>query len=54
MDGAKDNQIFSEKNKSLIQGPKRNLFKEYSQDLNHYFESFDFLKKKLNQKPAKN
>ena len=53
MDGAKDNQIFSEKNKSLIQGPKRNLFKEYSQDLNHYFESFDFLKKKAKSKTGK-
>ena len=53
MDGAKDNQIFSKKNKSLIQGPKRNLFKEYSQDLNHYFESFDFLKKKAKSKTGK-
>ena len=53
MDGTKDNQIFSEKNKSLIQGPKRNLFKEYSQDLNHYFESFDFLKKKAKSKTGK-
>ena len=53
MDGAKDNQIFSEKNKSLIQGPKRNLFKEYSQDLNHYFESFDFLKKQAKSKTGK-
>ena len=53
MDGAKDNQIFSEKNKSLIQGPKRNLFKEYSQDLNHYFETFDFLKKKAKSKTGK-
>ena len=53
MDGAKDNQIFSEKNKSLIQGPKRNLFKEYSQDLNHYFESFDFLKKMAKSKTGK-
>ena len=53
MDGTKDNQIFSEKNKSLIQGPKRNLFKEYSQDLNHYFESFDFLKKQAKSKTGK-
>ena len=53
MDGTKDNKIFSEKNKSLIQGPKRNLFKEYSQDLNHYFESFDFLKKQAKSKTGK-
>ena len=53
MDGAKDIQIFSKKNKSLIQGSKRNLFKEYSQDLNHYFESFDFLKKKAKSKTGK-
>ena len=53
MDGAKDNQIFFKKNKSLIQGPKRILFKEYSQDLNHYFESFDFLKKMAKSKTGK-
>ena len=45
MDGVKDILLFSERNKSLMQGPKRNLFKEYSQDLNHYFESLEFLKK---------
>ena len=45
MNGNNDNKIFSEKNKSLMTGPKRNLFKEYSQDLNYYFEHFDCLKK---------
>ena len=34
MDGIRDNQMFAEQNKSLMTGPKRNLFKEYIQDLN--------------------
>ena len=32
--GDHDNKSFAEKNKSLMTGPKRNLYKEYSQDLN--------------------
>ena len=53
IDGKKDNEIFSKENKSLMTGPKRNLFKEYSQDLNYYMENFDFLKKELkNKTPA--
>ena len=53
IDGKKDNEIFSKENKSLMTGPKRNLFKEYSQDLNYYMENFDVLKKELkNKTPA--
>ena len=53
IDGKKDNEIFSKENKSLMTGPKRNLFKEYSQDLNYYMENFDFLKKEFkNKTPA--
>ena len=53
MDGDKDNKLFSEQNKSLITGPKRNLFKEYSQDLGYYLENFDFLKKEASKKNPK-
>ena len=53
MDGVKDNKIFAEQNKSLMTGPKRNLFKEYSQDLNYYMENFDFLKKENKGKTPK-
>jgi hypothetical protein len=53
IDGKKDNEIFSKENKSLMTGPKRNLFKEYSQDLNYYMENFDILKKEFkNKTPA--
>ena len=50
MDGDTDNRQFAEKNKSLMTGPKRNLFIEYAQDLNYYMEKFDFLKKELKNK----
>ena len=53
IDGAKDNKIFSEQNKSLMTGPKRNLFREYSQDLNYYIENFEFLKKEVKGKTQK-
>ena len=53
IDGKRDNEIFSKENKSLMTGPKRNLFKEYSQDMNYYMDNFDFLKKELkNKTPA--
>ena len=45
IDGDTDNKQFAEKNKSLMTGPKRNLFKEYSQDLNYYLEKFECLRK---------
>ena len=48
-----DNKSFAEKNKSLMTGPKRNLYKEYSQDLNYYVEHFDILKSKLKGKSSK-
>ena len=38
INGEKDNKSFAEKNKSLMTGPKRNLYKEYAQDLNYYCE----------------
>ena len=50
IDGSKDNKEFAERNKTLMTGPKRNLFKEYSQDLNYYTEHFDFIKSKLKGK----
>ena len=53
MDGSKDNQQFSEQNKSLITGPKRNLFIEYSQDMSHYMENFEFMKKETKSKTSK-
>ena len=53
IDGNTDNIQFAEKNKSLMTGPKRNLFKEYSQDLNYYMEHFDCVKKEIkNKSPA--
>ena len=50
INGNTDNQQFAEKNKSLMTGPRRNLFKEYSQDLNYYMEHFDCLKKEIKNK----
>ena len=50
IDGDTDNKQFAEKNKSLMTGPKRNLFKEYSQDLNYYMEKFECLKKEIKNK----
>ena len=50
IDGDRDNKDFAEKNKTLMTGPKRNLYKEYSQDLNYYTEHFDIIKEKLKKK----
>ena len=50
INGNTDNKQFAEKNKSLMTGPRRNLFKEYSQDLNYYMEHFDCLKKEIKNK----
>ena len=50
IDGDLDNKEFAEKNKTLMTGPKRNLYKEYSQDLNYYTEHFDIIKEKLKKK----
>lgn len=51
--GEKDNKSFAEKNKSLMTGPKRNLYKEYAQDLNYYVEHFDIVKSRLKGKNQK-
>jgi hypothetical protein len=53
MNGELDNKQFAEKNKSLMTGPKRNLYKEYSQDINYYLEHFSFLKKEVKGKNSK-
>ncbi len=53
IDGDTDNKSFAEKNKSLMTGPRRNLFKEYSQDLNYYMEHFDCIKKETKNKTSK-
>jgi len=50
INGNSDNKQFAEQNKSLMTGPKRNLFKEYSQDLNYYMEKFECLKKEIKNK----
>ena len=50
IDGIKDNKNFAEKNKSLMTGPKRNIYKEYSQDLNYYTEHFEVIKSQLKGK----
>jgi len=50
IDGDIDNKQFAEKNKSLMTGPRRNLYKEYCQDLNYYMEHFECLKKELKGK----
>jgi hypothetical protein len=50
IDGDIDNKQFAEKNKSLMTGPKRNLYKEYCQDLNYYMEHFECLKKEVKGK----
>ena len=52
IDGDIDNKQFAEKNKSLMTGPKRNLYKEYCQDLNYYMEHFECLKKEVKGKSS--
>ena len=51
--GENDNKKFAEKNKSLMTGPKRNIYIEYSQDLNYYVEHFDIVKSRLKGKNQK-
>ena len=51
--GEIDNKSFAEKNKSLMTGPKRNLYKEYAQDMNYYIDHFDIIKSKLKGKNDK-
>ena len=50
INGTKDTQSFAESNKSLMTGPKRNLYKEYAVDLNYYIENFDIVKSRLKGK----
>ena len=52
MNGDKDNQIFVKNNKSLMNGPKRILFKQYIQNMNYYMENFPFLKKEIKNKSS--
>ena len=52
MNGDKDNQIFVKNNKSLMNGPKRILFKQYTQNVNYYMENFQFLKKEIKNKSS--
>ena len=53
MDGEKDTKSFAENNKSLMTEPKRNVYKEYSVDINYYVENFEVLKSKLKGKTPK-
>ena len=52
MNGDKDNQIFVKNNKSLMNGPKRILFKQFTQNVNYYMENFPFLKKEIKNKSS--
>ena len=53
IDGSKDTKSFAESNKSLMTGPKRNMYKEYAVDLNFYIENFDIVKSRLKNKTPK-
>ena len=53
MNGENDTKSFAESNKSLMTGPKRNIYKEYSLDINFYAENFDIVKSKLKGKTPK-
>ena len=50
INGKKDTYNFAKENKSLVTGPKRNLYKEYSIDLNYYVENFKIVKAQLKNK----
>ena len=53
MDGEKDTYNFAKENKSLVTGPKRNLYKEYPIDIDYYAENFKLIKSKLKNKSKK-
>ena len=53
MNGETDTKSFAESNKSLMTGPKRNMYKEYAVDLNYYMENFEIIKAKLRGKTPK-
>ena len=52
MNGDYDCKKFAENNKSLMTGPGRNEYREYSIDLNYYTEHFEIIKSKLKGKSA--
>ena len=53
IDGSVDTKSFAESNKSLMTGPKRNMYKEYSIDLNYYVENFEIVKSLIKNKTPK-
>ena len=53
MDGDSDTKSFAENNKSLMTEPKRNVYKEYSIDINYYVDNFDIVKSKIKGKTQK-
>ena len=53
INGDKDTKSFAEANKSLMTGPKRNLYKEYAIDINYYTEHFEIVKSKIKDKSPK-
>ena len=53
MDGEKDTYNFAKENKSLVTGPKRNLYKEYPIDIDYYAENFKLIKSQLKNKSKK-
>ena len=53
MNGDRDTKSFAESNKSLMTEPKRNVYKEYSIDINYYVDNFDILKSKIKGKTPK-
>ena len=53
INGDADTKSFAESKKSLMTEPKRNVYKEYSIDINYYVENFDILKSKIKGKSPK-
>lgn len=53
IDGEQDTISYAESNKSLMTGPKRNTYQEYSIDINYYVNNFDIVKTKLKGKTEK-
>jgi len=53
INGDADTKSFAESKKSLMTEPKRNVYKEYSIDINYYVDNFDILKSKIKGKTSK-
>jgi len=53
INGDIDIKSFAEKNKSLMTGPQRHLYREYSLDMNYYSDHFDIVKYKIKGKNDK-